>query len=197
MLAFMWRNKMLRPRYFVMLARLGWLKLRFGKRLQLDGVCFVHRGVKFEIARGAAVHLGRWSWIGRGCKIRAHEGEVRVGAKTALGQECTITAFQQVSIGRECVIADRAMFIDFDHCTAEVERPIRQQGIYKRDVQVGDNVWIGYAACVLRGVTIGENSVLGANAVATRDIPANVVAGGVPARVLREREVPRELDWKG
>ena len=53
------------------------------------------------------------------------------------------------------------MMIDFDHGTAEVERPIREQGIYKRDVQVGHNVWIGYGACILRGVTVGDNAVIG------------------------------------
>ena len=84
-----------------------------------------------------------------------------------IGQECTISAYQHVSIGRECVIADRAMFIDFDHGVVEVERPIRVQGIYKRDVHVGNNVWIGYGACVLRGVTVGDNAVIGTNAVVT------------------------------
>lgn len=192
---FMWRNKMLRPRYFAMLVRLACFKLRFRGRLKLDGVCFIHRGVELEISKGAVVRLGRWCWIGRGTKIRAHEGEVEIGAKTALGQECTISAFQHVSIGRECVIADRVMFIDFDHGITEVERPIRQQGIYKRDVRVGHNVWLGYGACVLRGVTIGDNSVLGTYGVATKDIPANVVAGGLPARVLRKRDTPRELSW--
>ena len=54
-----------------------------------------------------------------------------------MGQECTISAYQHVRIGEECVIADRAMFIDFDHGIVEVERPIRHQGIYKRDVVVG------------------------------------------------------------
>jgi len=93
------------------------------------------------------------------------------------------------------VIADRAMFIDFDHGVVEVDRPIRQQGIYKRDVEVGSNVWIGYGACVLRGVRIGDNSIVGTNAVVTRDIPANAVVGGVPARLLRMRETPRELRW--
>ena len=107
------------------------------------------------------VHLGRWSWIGHGTKIRAHEGEVRIGAKTVLGQECTISAFQHVSIGRECIVADRVMLIDFDHGVVEVERPIRLQGIYKRDVRVGHNVWIGYGACFLRGVTVGDNAVVG------------------------------------
>ena len=69
------------------------------------------------------------------------------------------------------------------------------QGIYKRDVDVGSNVWIGYGACVLRGVRVGDNSVIGTNAVVTRDVPANAVVGGVPAKVLRMREVPRGLRW--
>ena len=128
------------------------------------------------------LELGRWSWIGHGCKIRCHEGAVSVGAKSVMGQECTISAFQHVSIGRECVIADRVMMIDFDHGTAEVERPIREQGIYKRDVRVGHNVWIGYGACVLRGCTVGDNAVIGANAVVAADVAANAVVGGVPAR---------------
>ena len=105
--------------------------------------------------------LGRWSWIGHGSKIRAHEGVVEIGAKSVLGQECTISCYQHVSIGRECIIADRMMMIDFDHGMVEVERPIREQGIYKRDVRVGHNVWIGYGACVLRGVTVGDNAVIG------------------------------------
>ena len=99
------------------------------------------------------MHFGRWVWIGHGTKIRCHEGEVRIGDKTVLGQECTISAYQHVSIGEQCIIADRVMLIDFDHNVAEVERPIRVQGIYKRDVRVGNNVWIGYGAQILRGVT--------------------------------------------
>ena len=136
------------------------------------------------------LRLGRWSWLGHGTKIRVHEGVCEIGAKTVLGQECTISAFQHVSIGRECVIADRVMLIDFDHGVVEVERPIRLQGIYKRDVRVGSNCWIGYGACILRGVSVGDNAVIGTNTVVTKDLPANAVAGGTPARVLRMREAP-------
>uniref|UniRef100_A0A6J5ZAL3 Unannotated protein n=1 Tax=freshwater metagenome TaxID=449393 RepID=A0A6J5ZAL3_9ZZZZ len=112
-----------------------------------------------------------------------------------LGQECTISAFQHVSIGRECILADRVMLIDFDHVTAEVERPIREQGIYKRDVRVGNNIWVGYGACILRGVTVGDNAVIGSLAVVTRDVEADAVVGGSPARVLRMREKPERLRW--
>ena len=120
---------------------------------------------------------------------------VEIGAKTVMGQECTISAYQRVRIGEQCVIADRAMFIDFDHGVVEVERPIRLQGIYKRDVEVGSNVWIGYGACILRGVRVGDNSIVGTNSVVTKDVPANAVVAGIPARVIRMREAPEQLRW--
>ncbi len=192
---FMRANRMLSRDYALLLARLAWLKLRWRGRLKTDGLAFVCPGVTFEIGKGATVHLGRWSWLGHGTKVRAHEGEVHIGAKTVIGQECTITAFRHVSIGRECIIADRVMLIDFDHGVVEVERPVRVQGIYKRDVRVGHNVWVGYGACFLRGVTVGDNVVVGTSTVVTNDVPANAVIGGVPARVLRMREAPRTLRW--
>ncbi len=196
LLRFMRSRGMLRPRYAAPLARLAWLKLRFRGRLRTDGLAFIGPGVSLEIGREAVVDLGRWSWIGHGCKIRAHEGEVRIGAKTVLGQEVTISAYQHVSIGRECIVADRVMLIDFDHGMAEAERPMREQGIYKRDVRIGHNVWIGYGACFLRGVTVGDNCAVGTYAVVTHDVPANAVVAGVPARILRMRPVPRTLRWR-
>ncbi len=193
---FMRANHMLSFAYAHLLTRYLVLKLRYRGRLRTDGICFICPGVQLEIGPDAAVHIGRWAWIGHGTKIRAHQGEVRIGAKTVMGQECTVSAFQHVSIGRECIIADRVMLIDFDHGVVEVDRPIREQGIYKRDVRIGHNVWIGYGACVLRGVRIGENSIVGTSAVVTRDVPENAVVAGVPARTIRMRKAPRSMRWE-
>ncbi len=195
-LRFARRHGMLNLDYGRLTLHWAWLKLRWRGRLETDGLCFIAPDVKFEIGPEARVRLGRWCWIGHGTKIRAHEGEVIIGAKSVVGQECTISAFQHVSIGRECIVADRAMLIDFDHGVVEVERPVRAQGIYKRDVRIGHNVWIGYGACFLRGVTVGDNAVIGTSSVVTGDIPANAVCAGVPARVLRMRETPRRLRWR-
>jgi len=178
LLRFMRRNRMFSLEYARLLAGLArrrWLT-RYGRRLHSDGIAFVAPDVVIEIGPKGRVELGRWSWLGHGTKVRCHEGTV--------------------SIGRECVIADRVMLIDFDHGMVEVERPIRLQGIYKRDVRVGNNVWIGYGACILRGVTVGDNAVIGTNAVVTEDVPANAVVGGVPARVIRMRDEPRALRWE-
>jgi len=196
LLRFMRAHNMLRVGYAPLLARWVLLKLRFRGRLHTEGICFVCPRVKLEIGRNATLRIGRWAWIGHASKIRVHEGEVQIGAKTVIGQECTISAYQHVSIGRECIVADRVMLIDFDHGVTEVERPIRAQGIYKRDVRVGHNVWIGYGACILRGVSVGENSVIGTSAVVTKDVPDNAIVAGVPARVIRMREAPRTMRWE-
>ena len=198
LLRFLARNRMLTPKYARLLLRLArrrWLTAS-GRRLAFDGIAFIGPQVRIQIGRQARVRLGRWSWIGRGTKIRCHEGEVQIGAKTVMGEDCTISAYQHVSIGEQCIIADRVMLIDFDHAVTEVERPIRVQGIYKRDVRVGNNVWIGYGAQILRGVTVGDNAIIGATAVVSKDVPANAVVAGVPARVIRMRDAPKTLSWE-
>jgi acetyltransferase-like isoleucine patch superfamily enzyme len=198
LLRFAAANGMLNHRYGLLAWRYAWRRLltRAGRRWRTDGFVFFGRRLELEVGDKGEIHFGRFVWIGDGTKIRCHEGKVEIGAKTVMGQECTISAYQHVRIGEQCVIADRAMFIDFDHGVVEVERPIRLQGIYKRDVEVGSNVWIGYGACILRGVTVGDNSIVGTNAVVTKDVPANAVVAGAPARVIRMREAPEELRWE-
>jgi acetyltransferase-like isoleucine patch superfamily enzyme len=196
-LRFLAANRMLTPRYARLLWRYVWRRYLTvaGWRWETDGFVFFGRKLELQISPRGKIRFGRLTWIGDGTKIRCHEGEVVIGAKTVLGQECTISGYRRIRIGEQCVVADRAMFIDFDHGMVEVERPIRKQGIYMRDVEVGSNVWIGYNACFLRGVRVGDNSVVGTNSVVTKDVPANAVVGGVPARILRVRGAPERLRW--
>jgi len=196
-ITFFRRNRMLTPKYARLFLR--YLRRRLftssGRRWRTSGPVFFGRGLELQTGKDASISFGKFVWIGDGTKIRCHEGRVEIGDKTVMGQECTISAFRRVRIGEQCVIADRTMFIDFDHGVVDTERPIRQQGIYMEDVVVGSNVWIGYGACVLRGVSVGDNAVVGTNSVVTKDVPANAVVGGVPARILRMRETPEQMKW--
>ena len=168
-----------------------------GWRWETDGPVFFGRRLSSRSRRAASVRFGRFVWIGDGTKIRCHEGEVAIGDKTVLGQECTISAYQHVRIGEQCVIADRAMFIDFDHGIVEVERPIRLQGIYKRDVDVGlerlDRLRRLHPA---RACKVGDNSV---DRHQLRRHPAtcppNAVVGGIPARCCACATRRRRLRW--
>ena len=146
-LSFARRNGMLNHRYARLLWRYFWRRFFTvaGWRWETDGPVFFGKGLELQISKRGKVKFGRFVWIGDRTKIRCHEGQVEIGKKTVIGQEATISAYQRVSIGEQCVIADRAMFIDFDHGIVEVERPIRVQGIYKRDVVIGRTSGLGTA----------------------------------------------------
>ena len=135
-LRFFAAHDMLNARYARLLWRYLWRRYltRAGWRWETDGPVFFGRDLRLEIGKRGTIRFGRFVWVGDGTKIRCHEGEVAIGPKTVLGQECTISAYKEVRIGEQCVIADRSMFIDFDHGMVEVERPIRVQGIYKEPV---------------------------------------------------------------
>lgn len=197
---FMIRNRLFRARYLKSYARMFNHKVlhrrAYGKKIHTDGLCFIGKDVAIEIGPFAHVYLDRWSWVGNRTKLRAHGGFIRIGSKSVLGEEITFSTYEEISIGRECVIADRAMFIDFDHIIEDPEQAIRKQGLYSKPVRVGNNVWIGYGASILRGVTIGDGAVVGTNAVVTKDVPANAIVGGAPAKVLRMRDEPKRLTWK-
>jgi acetyltransferase-like isoleucine patch superfamily enzyme len=126
-LRFFAANGMLNARYARLLWRYLWRRFLTpaGWRWETDGPVFFGRNLQLQIKKHGTIRFGRFTWIGDGTKIRCHEGEVVIGPKTVLGQDCTISAYREVRIGEQCVIADRTMFIDFDHGMVEVERPIR------------------------------------------------------------------------
>jgi acetyltransferase-like isoleucine patch superfamily enzyme len=195
LLRFLARNRMLRPAYVRGYLRFLRHKAVLRGRLITDGPCFLGPGVTFDVGKESVVKLGRWTWIGDGCKLRVHAGQLEIGAKTVVGQECTFSTYESITLGRECIVADRSMFIDFDHAVMMIETPIRQQGLYSRPVRVGHNVWVGYGACFLRGTTTGNNAIVGTYAVVTKDLPDNAVAVGAPARVVRLRDAPTRMHW--
>lgn len=113
------------------------------------------------------------------------DGTLEIGEGVFINYGVAISAQQLVRIGDACSFGPQVLIMDNDyHAVDDRERtPPSQSVILER------NVWLGARVIVLKGVTIGENSVVGAGSVVTRDIPANVVAVGSPARVLRDINV--------
>jgi acetyltransferase-like isoleucine patch superfamily enzyme len=116
-------------------------------------------------------------------------GQIEVGERTVFGHHCTLAADELVVIGRDCLLAEMVSVRDHDHATADPDRPVLDQGRVTAPVRIGDNVWLGTKVTVTKGVTIGSDVVVGANAVVTDDLPDGCVAVGVPARVVRQRQL--------
>lgn len=169
-----------------------WRFLRFrlaNPHVITQGLVFLGKRVEVEVRPGyGRLILGRWVHIGDGTSLRCHEGTMRVGDKTVFGRNIVVNGYLDISIGAACIIADMVYLTDFDHVFSEVEIPIKDQGITKAPVRIGDDVWLGTKVTVVRGATVGSGSVVAAHAVVTRDLPPYSVAAGVPARVVRNRQ---------
>lgn len=181
------RHRAYTPWYLIRYWRLFWLRLT-KPHIVTEGMVFLGKRVELTARRGyGRLILGKWTHIGDGTALRAHEGTLRVGDKCVLASDVTINAYLDVEIGAACMIADDVYIVDFDHVTTDLEIPMKDQGIVKSPVRIGPDCWLGTKVVVTRGVRIGRGSVVGAGAVVTRDLPEYTVAGGVPARPLRSR----------
>lgn len=109
---------------------------------------------------------------------------ITIGARTFVNYNLTALDVARITIGEDCQLGPNVQLLTPTH-PLEPD-PRRDKLEAARPINLGDNVWIGGGAIVCPGVTIGDNSVVGAGAVVTRDIPANVVAVGNPARPVRE-----------
>ncbi|MGC9497434.1 sugar O-acetyltransferase [Streptomyces sp. WG7] len=109
---------------------------------------------------------------------------ITIGARTFVNYNLTALDVAAITIGEDCQIGPGVQLLTPTH-PLEAE-PRRDKLEAARPITIGDNVWLGGGAVVLPGVTIGDNAVIGAGAVVTKDVPANVVAVGNPARPVRK-----------
>ncbi|MGP5363170.1 sugar O-acetyltransferase [Brachybacterium tyrofermentans] len=127
--------------------------------------------------------------VGEGVVVRPpisldYGSNVTLGARTFVNYYLTAADVATISIGDDCQIGPNVQLLTPIHPT---DPGPRREGLERAEpITIGDNVWLGGGVTVLPGVSIGDNSVIGASAVVTKDIPANVVAVGNPARVIRE-----------
>jgi acetyltransferase-like isoleucine patch superfamily enzyme len=107
---------------------------------------------------------------------------IRLGRNVFINQGCTLNDIGDITIGDEVFIGPRVSLITSGH---PVDPALRRRQIVAAPIVIERGVWLCTGATVLHGVTVGEDSVVAAGAVVTRDVPSGVVVGGVPARVLR------------
>jgi acetyltransferase-like isoleucine patch superfamily enzyme len=138
-----------------------------------------------RIVLGDGVRIGRRNtWI-VGFKV-SEAAELIIGDRVSLNYQTMISVATRVEIGSDTMIAGNVQI--YDNVSHPIE-PERRHEPFRLDeaspVIIGRNVWLGNRAIVMRGVTIGDNSVVAAASVVTKDVPPNVLVGGSPARVLK------------
>ena len=152
--------------------------------VRCEGRVFVDRGVRVNVAPGGHLLLRDGATLGRDVGIAVGRGAtLTIGMRTRLQPRTRINAMEAVDIGADCAISWGVDILDSDFhqiVLSDGSRP-RKTG----PVRIGDHVWIGVGAKILKGVTIGQNCVIAAGSVVTTDVPEGSLAAGVPARVVK------------
>lgn len=173
---------------------LGRLKgVRFTGRSKFNGSTLFYRYPGSTIDIGPNNLFVSNSWynligVNRRCIISTHGP----GAAIAIGRNCgfsgtVIGAAGRIVIGDNVLCGANTTITDFDWHPLDPAQRLTGKAVESRPVTVGNNVWLGLNVILLKGVQIGDNTIIAAGSVVTQDIPANVIAGGAPCKVLKEK----------
>jgi maltose O-acetyltransferase len=117
---------------------------------------------------------------------RKSEPRLVIGAGTYVNRFTMFDASERIYVGRRCLVGPFCYITDHDHGSGETT-PIAEERLVSIPVRIGDNVWIGAHAIILKGVMVGNNAVIGAGAVVTRDVRSGERVAGAPARAIGSR----------
>jgi acetyltransferase-like isoleucine patch superfamily enzyme len=149
--------------------KLGKIRCNWPNNVKLGNNCDIEDGVLFKITQP-------FSGL----------NYIQLGDNVFIGADCQFNSSTQIIIGNDCLIASNTTFVDTGHENA-FGIPINKQPCNFEKIVLGEDVWIGTHCAILKGVTIGNGSIIGAGSVVNKSIPENQIWAGVPARFIRNR----------
>lgn len=150
------------------------------------------QGKKY-ISIGKKTTVQRQGWL-LALKTNGHNPEINIGNYCNIGDFSHITAMRNITIEDKVLIANNVYISDNLHSYEDISTPVIDQAvIFKGNVLIKSGAWIGENVCIV-GASVGKNSVIGANAVVTKDIPDYSIAVGSPARVIKQYDFNKS-EW--
>lgn len=152
-----------------------------GIRPKIKGKPFISKETKLVIGDRLII----WSFLDRVSFFG--QGKLGIGNNCFINNGVIIECRNRIEIGNDVKIGYRVLINDTNNHSVDGKEPVKNDPI-----KIGNNVWIASNSTILSGVTVGNNSVIAAGAVVTKDVPPNTVVAGVPARVVRNFEFKGE-----
>jgi acetyltransferase-like isoleucine patch superfamily enzyme len=164
--------------------------------VNLQGYCWIRR---IEIPRNFAdIEIEPSCALDQGVVLLC-SGEplphpkIYIGSSTYINRNSFLDATLSITIGKDCAIGPGCYITDHDHGQDLLLPPLAQP-MFSKPTRIGNQVWLGANVTVLKGVTIGENTTVGAGSVVTKDLPTGAIAVGVPAKVIRYKSNLTAID---
>jgi len=167
-------------------------KIFIGDNVVIDDNCLID--AKGENNHG--ITIGSGVFIGRNSILHCKNGDIIIHNDVNIGFNCDIASSNIIEIGEKVLLAAYAYIVGGGHDYARTDIPVTEQKRVAHGIKIEANAWIGAGATVLDGVNVGRGTIVGAGAVVTGDLPANSLAAGMPAKVLRQREPSDLVDGK-
>ena len=149
--------------------------------VQMRGMNHIFQGTRKSITIEKEGILGFGSIIRSGFR-----GKIDIKSKVAIYDYTIIDIQNKLEIGQGTLISPFCYITDYDHIVKDTIKPILQQGYNTKPIKIGKHVWVGARCIILKGVTIGDNTIIGAGSVVTRDIGESSIAVGAPAKVIKK-----------
>ena len=155
------------------------------KRLRSVGLSIIGRKCDLIIKKNASISFGK-KVILSGYNQFVSLGTLAIGSNVTVNEYTRIIAHQNILIGNNVTIAKFVSILDHDHQYNLNEGELHLSGYVTAPINIGNNVWIADKVTILKGVSIGDNVIVGANSVVNKDIPSNSIAAGNPCKVLKQ-----------
>ena len=152
--------------------------------VRIDGPGTVVLGQNVRLGYRPAPRMGNGAIL---LQARIKGSKIVVGEGTTISNNTSIVAMNSVIIGCNCLIGDRVSIVDCDFHESTPEFRRNSSGKIK-PVDIGNNVWIGSQVMILKGVSIGDNTVVGAMSLVTKSFPSNCIVAGNPAKIIKHFE---------
>lgn len=159
-------------------------KILYGKRMDIRLVNSVRGKLKIDLSEKSRCTIGDFFMCTGPAYLKCTgESRLYIGKRLFMNHNCSITCTEQIEIGDDCNIANNVVIVDHDHI-------MTPEGVLgttvSSPIKIGNKVWIGANAVILKGITIGDGAVIAAGAVVNKDIPSHEVWGEVPAKFIRK-----------
>jgi acetyltransferase-like isoleucine patch superfamily enzyme len=163
-------------------------KIKFGKFLKLGNHVYVSALSKNGVTFGNNVGIGDFSRIIVSTSLNQVGDYIKIGNNVGIGEFAYLGGAGGLEIGDECIVGQYLSCHPENHVYEDINVSIRHQGVTRKGIKIGNNCWIGSKVTILDGVEIGSGSIIAAGAVVNKSFPANSIIGGVPAKLLKNRD---------
>jgi acetyltransferase-like isoleucine patch superfamily enzyme len=170
-----------------------WARIINAWRIEVDGNIHVGKNVQIHPSARLETRFGGKISIGKNTKIWEHVLIYSYGGNIEIGENCDINPFTVIyghgntKIGNDVLIAAHCLIIPANHNFIDHTKLIREQGLTKKGIEIEDNVWLAHSCTILDGVKIGNGAIVAAGTVVNKSVDKNLVVGGVPFRIIKNR----------